>query len=181
MKPIFKLSVTLLFNQFIADIASAMCVISFPFLFGESQGTYILFAAVTLFFYYYISYHGAYKTGFHDISRHSSQQYDKGYVRRGFLSSLIAALPSIVMFALWYIGKTFSLNALKAFVFPLTLWCHYGAWPLLKIFPNHMAFVFLICIATQILFPLVGYISGYKGIVYLQRIKDAFFSTQKNK
>lgn len=181
MKPIWKLSCTLIFNQFLANIACAMCVIPFPFMFGDSLFTYTLFAALMFFFFYYISYHGAYKVGFHDVGRHSSKEYDAGYLFRGILASLLAALPSIIMFFLWLIGRTFGIVALHSFQFPMFLWNMFGYWPVSHIIPNHITLVFVICIVTQILFPFIGYISGYKGIVYSLRIKEAFLNTTKHK
>ncbi len=180
MKPVLKLSGTLLLNQFLANIACAMCVIPFPFMFGESLFTYTLFTALIMFFFYYISYHGAYKVGFHDVSRRSSKEYDKGYLKRGIIAALLAASPSILMFVLWYIGRAFGIVALHSLQVPLFLWNMFGYWPITHIIPNHIASTFLICIAVQILFPLVGYISGYKGIVYSLKIKDAFLNRTKH-
>jgi len=181
MKPVLKLSGTLLLNQFLADIACAMCVIPFPFMFGESLFTYSLFTALIMFFFYYISYHGAYKVGFHDISRRSSKEYDKGYLKRGITAALIAALPSILMFILWFIGREFDIIALHSLQVPLFLWNMFGYWPIIHIIPNHIFCTFLICIIVQIIFPLVGYISGYNGIVYSLKIKDAFLNQRKHK
>ncbi len=175
MKPVFKLSGSLILNQFLADIACGMCVFPFPMLFSDSLFTYLLFSAFIIFFFYYISYHGAYKVGFHDVGRHSSEQYDKGYLKRGVLASLIAASPTILMFVLWKIGAAFNIMILKALQFPLFLWTMYGYWPLSHIFPNHITTCFLLCIAMQLIFPMIGYVSGYKGIVYTQKIKDALF------
>lgn len=170
MKRIFKLSGTLLFNQFIADIAGGMCVISLPFMFGQTMFTYILNLSLLVFFFYYISYNGAYKDGFHDIGKHSSDRYDNGFVRRGLLASFIAASPSIIMFLLWLIGKKFGIPALYALQFPLSLWSWFSFWPLQHIFPNHLASCYLITIAMQLIFPVIGYCCGYKGIVF----KDQF-------
>lgn len=181
MKPIYKLSGTLLLNQFLADIACGMCVIPFPFMFGDSLFTYILFAALMIFFFYYISYHGAYKVGFHDVGRRSSKEYDRGYLKRGLLASLLAASPSIIMFLLWKIGKIFGLIWLQTLQFPLFLWTMYGYWPISHIIPNHITITFLLCILMQIVFPMIGYISGYKGIVYTQKIKAAFATKSQHK
>lgn len=178
MKPVLKLSGSLLLNQFLADIASAMCVIPFPFMFDDTLFAYILYTAFMVFFFYYISYHGAYKVGFHDVGRHSSEEYDKGYLGRGVLAALLAAAPSILMFILWKIGKMLGIVVLQTLQFPLFLWSMYGYWPLSHIWPNHITLVFLLCIAMQIIFPLIGYISGYKGIVYSHHIRDAFFKTE---
>lgn len=180
MKSVFKLSGTLLLNQFLANIACAMCVIPFPFMFHETLFTYILFTMLMIFFFYYISYHGAYKVGFHDISRHSNKEYDRGYLKRGVIASLIAASPSLIMFILWYIGREFGIVVLHSFQVPLFLWNMFGYWPIIHIIPNHIMSTFLICIAVQLFFPLVGYISGYKGIVYSQKIKDAFLNQSKH-
>ena len=166
MKPVLKLSGTLLLNQFLANIACGVCVIPFPFFFGERRFTYVLFLALDLFFFYYISYHGAYKSGFHDVSRHSSVEYDRGFIKRGLLASFFAALPSILMFILWFIGRKLAINALLFFQVPLFYWGLFGSWPLVHLMPNHMASVFALTILAQLVFPLVGYFSGYKGIVY---------------
>ena len=166
MKQILKLSGTLLLNQFLADIACGVCVIPFPFFFGENPFTYVLFLLLEVFFFYYISYHGAYKYGFHDVARHSSAEYDKGYIKRGIVASLCAAAPSILMWILWYIGKTFAIEGLLFFQIPLFYWGLFGSWPLVHLIPNHLASVFGLTILVQFLFPLVGYYSGYKGIVY---------------
>lgn len=179
MKQTLKLSGTLLLNQFLADIACAMCVIPFPFMFGDNLVTYILFAVFIGFFFYYISYHGAYKVGFHDVGRRSSVEYDKGYLKRGLTATFLAAAPSILMFILFIIGKYCGIVSLSAIQFPLLLWSLFGYWPLVHIFPNHIVTVFVLCILMQIIFPMVGYISGYKGIVYFDRLRQAFFPKDK--
>lgn len=181
MKPVWKLSATLLLNQFLADIACGMCAIPFPFMFGESKFTYILLILFIGFFFYYISYHGAYKVGFHDESKHSSNLYDKGYIKRGFLASLIAAAPTILLFVLWYIGKSFGIAILHALQMPLFFWTLYGSWPITNLIPNHMATAFLICMAVQLVFPLIGYYSGYRGIVYSDYILKWIGLDKKNK
>lgn len=180
MKPVLKLSGTLLLNQFLANIASAMCVIPFPMVFGDSVFTYSLYTALMLFFFYYISYHGAYKVGFHDVGRHSSNEYDKGYLGRGILAALFGAAPSIIMFIIWRLGKSFGIIALQALQFPLFLWNMFGYWPISHIIPNHMTATFLICIAVQIIFPLIGYISGYKGMDYSLKIKETILKLTKH-
>lgn len=171
----------MLLNQFLANIACGMCIIPFPFIFGNTLLTYILFIALNTFFFYYISYHGAYKTGFHDVSRRSSKEYDRGYLKRGLLATLIAAAPSIIMLLMWLLGRAFDIVFLKSALYPLTMWNLFGTWPLRQIIPNHILATVLICIAMQILFPLVGYISGYKGIIYTQKLKDAFASFTAHK
>ncbi len=181
MKPVYKLSGTLLLNQFLADIACGMCVIPFPLMFGDTLFTYILYAALMMFFFYYISYHGAYKVGFHDVGRRSSAAYDRAYLRRGLIACLLAASPSIVMFVLWKIGKIFGILWLQTLQFPLFLWTLYGYWPISHIIPNHITATFLICIILQIIFPMIGYISGYKGIVYSQKIMDKINGMSKHK
>lgn len=180
MKSVFKLSGTLLLNQFLADIACGMCVIPFPFMFGDTVFAYVLYTVFMLFFFYYISYHGAYKVGLHDISRHSSKEYDKGYIKRGFLAVFFALLPSLIMFILWFIGRSFNFLPLKALQFPLCLWCLYGFWPLSKLLPNHMFLCFLICLLVQLVFPLIGYYSGYRGIVYSQKVLDFLGKDKKH-
>ncbi|MBQ6946917.1 MAG: hypothetical protein IJN42_02625 [Clostridia bacterium] len=174
MKLVLKLSGTLLLNQFIANIACCMCVIPFPFVFGEAFLTYVLFLALDVFFFYYISYHGAYKSGFHDVSRHSSSEYDRGYLGRGLLASLLGATPSILMLLVWGIGYIGDFVYLKSGLYVFSIWNLFGYWPLSHIIPNHMAINCALCLLMQIAFPFIGYVCGYKGIVFTQRIKDAF-------
>lgn len=175
MKPVFKLSGTLLLNQFIADIACCMCIIPFPFVFGQnSLLTYVLFLILNVFFYYYISYHGAYKAGFHDVSRHSSEAYDQGYLLRGLLGAVLGAVPSLLMLLVWAVGHFGGVLYLKSGLYVFTMWNLFGYWPLQHIIPNHPVLICLVCLAMQILFPFIGYISGCKGIVYSQKLKDAF-------
>lgn len=170
MKPAFKLSLTLLLNQFLADIASGMCVIAFPFMFGDTVFCYVIYTAFMMFFFYYISYHGAYRVGFHDISRHSSEQYDRGYIKRGITASAIALSPSLLMFILLWIGRTCKIVVLQTLQMPLAMWCLYGFWPISKLIPNHMMLSFAICLLVQFVFPLIGYFCGYRGIVFSQKL-----------
>lgn len=181
MKPVFKLSGTLILNQFLANIACGMCIIPFPFVLGNQLLTYILFLSLNFFFYYYISYHGAYKAGFHDVNRHSSEAYDNSYIKRGLLATLIAASPSIILLILWLIGRLINNGALKSSLYLLTMWNLFGSWPLRQIMPNHIFVDIIICIAVQIIFPMIGYISGYKGISYTQKIRDTINTYTKHK
>ncbi len=182
MKSVFKLGGTLILNQFIADIACAMCILPFPMIFGkDSVTTYVLFLILDMFFFYYISYHSAYKVGFHDVSRHSSEQYDRGYLGRGLLAAIAGAAPSLLMLLVYLIGHIGNIVQIKSALYVFRMWNLYAYWPLSQLIPNHVVWICVICLLTQMVFPFIGYVCGCKGIVFSQIVKDKLSSLSKHK
>ncbi len=170
MKSIFKMGLTLFFNQFIANVATSMCIIFIAMFFGNGLFGNSIFLAITLFFFYYISYNGAYKYGFHDEEKLKKDKSKLGYIRRGFLACLIGNIPTIVLYVLYLLGSILQHTVLYSVRYWYTLWTMYLNWPIASILPNHTTAFLPLALVMSVVFPLFGYVCGYHGIVFKDSI-----------
>lgn len=170
MKSLFKMGLTLFFNQFIADVATSMCIIFVAMFFGNGLYGNTIFLAITLFFFYYISYNGAYKYGFHDKDRLKKDKEKFAYIGRGFIACIIGNIPTILLYFIYLVGALAQNSLLYSLRYWYTLWTMYLNWPIAAIFPNHTTAILPLALVMSIIFPLFGYICGYHGIIF----KDIF-------
>lgn len=171
MKQIAKLSLSLFFNQILADTAGIMCVLFVVFVAGNGIGAHLLFLAITFPFFGYIEYRAAFKYGFHDSDRRNKPS-SRAYLYKGALAGLISAVPLILLLA-FYLYCMFSnyVHTLHLASLYTRIWSMYYCWPIYCIFPNHTLAVFFTSVLPLIIFPCLGYIAGYKNFL----ISDIIF------
>lgn len=171
MKDIFKLSLSLLANQFLASVGGYMCIIFVWLIGGSSIWSQFLFLLMTFPFFIYIEYRAAYKYGFHDSNRRNNPE-DRSYIYKGAVAGLISAVPLYILIITHIIANYMGASTVAQFSKLYTrMFSMYYNWPMCNIFPNHNIAVMLTSMLPVIIFPALGYIAGYKNIV----ISDKFF------
>ena len=170
MKKIFKLSLSLLANQFLASIGGFMCVIFVWLLAGDSIYAHLIFLLFTYPFFIYIEYRAAFNYGFHDPKRKNSPN-SKSYIFKGALAGLISAIPLYTLIIIYIVNVHLNNILLSAYAKLYTrIFSMYYNWPMCNIFPNHTIGVFLSSMIGVIIFPMLGYIAGYKNFVISDKI-----------
>lgn len=179
MKNIFKLSLSLLGNQILASVGGFMCIIFVWFIAGSSIWSQVIFLAMTFPFFIYIEYRAAYKFGFHDSNRRNKPN-DKSYLYKGALAGLISAIPLYILILTYIVTNAFGNVGIAQFakLYARVLAMYYN-WPMCNIFPNHDIAVFLTSMIPVVIFPMIGYIAGYKNIMISDYIYK-LFKIQKN-
>ncbi len=170
MKNVFKLSLSLLGNQFLASIGGFMCIIFVYMVAGDSIASQIIFLAITFPFFLYIEYRAAFTRGFHDPDRRNAPK-SRAFVWRGALAGIISAVPLYVLIILYLVfyssGAVASANLIKLFTRMISM---YYNWPLCNIFPNHTPEVFLTSMVWVVIVPMLGYIAGYKNFMMSEKL-----------
>ena len=169
MKHILKMVGSLLMDQLVGIISGFMMIIGVAFFFKNSLTGYLLAASITIFLFSYIAYRSGFKGGFHDPRRISKDSSYHGYLYKGALAGLIAALPLLITYIIYRIVR----NGTWALIFMLANM--YWTWPLLGAFPNHQQLVMGLSFVPMILIPWLGYIAGYKNII----VGDLFLDLYK--
>ncbi len=175
MKNIFKLSLSLLANQFLASVGGFMCIIFVWMLAGDSIWSQIIFLLFTFPFFTYIEYKSAHKYGFHDSDRRNNPD-SKKYLYKGAVSGIISSIPLYSLVAIYIVSNNSGSIVIAQFskLYTRIISMYYN-WPMCNIFPNHITEVFLSSLIPLIIIPMIGYIAGYKGIY----ITDGFFRMLK--
>lgn len=170
MKNTFKLSLSLLANQFLASIGGFMCVIFVFLLARDSIYAHIIFMIFTYPFFIYIEYRSAFNYGFHDPDRRNKPK-SKKYLYKGAISGFISGIPLIALIVLYIFssnaGNLFWSETAKLYTRIIAM---YYNWPMCNMFPNHTLEVFLTSLIGIIIFPMIGYIAGYKNFVISDKI-----------
>lgn len=170
MKKIFKLSLSLLGNQFLASIGGFMCVIFVWLLAGDSIYAHLIFLLFTYPFFIYIEYRSAFNYGFHNSDRRNKPK-SKSYIYKGALAGAISGIPLFALISVYIISlasnNIFLSETAKLYARIISM---YYSWPMCNIFPNHILEVLLSSVIGVILFPTLGYIAGYKNIVISDKI-----------
>lgn len=176
MKNIFKLSLSLLGNQFISVIGAAMCIIFTNLFFGDTILAHIVFLLFTMPFFIYIEYRAAFTYGFHDSNRRNAPE-DKSYLYKGFFAGLISYIPLIILIIIYlcyfYSGMIPWANFYKIIIRIASM---YYNFPMCNLFPNHSPLVLVTSIIAPVIVPMLGYIAGYKNFV----LSELFFKTKKS-
>ena len=159
MKHILKLSLSLLMDQFVGIISGFMLVLCVSALFQNSLSGFFLAFCVCFGFYYFVTYNSAFKSGFHDKHRIVKDQSYKGYLYKGLIAAVIAALPLVCLFILCRITKA-TILVLYYMIFNM-----YWSWPMMNMFPNHLNLVMILAFVPMIVIPWCAYIAGYHNFM----------------
>ena len=170
MKNIFKLSLSLFFNQILGSTAAAMCVLFTTLLFGNELTGHFVFLAITFTFFTYIQYRAAFKYGFHDADRRNNPN-SRLYVIKGAFAGLISAIPLMLLisFYIFCLIKGYVNTSMFAILYTRIASMYY-CWPMCNIFPNHILTVLLTSILPLTVIPCIGYVAGYKNIMIFDYI-----------
>ena len=170
LKNTLKLSLSLIGNQVLCFVASAMCVIFVNLIAGSTLLAHLLFLAINFSFFVYIEYRAAFLAGFHDIDKRNNP-HSKSYFFRGAVAGCISVIPLAIFigFFLYFflINHHPWMNLLKIFIRNISM---YYVHPMLNIFPNHAVFVMISAIIIPIVIPMIGYIAGYKNFEWTYEI-----------
>ena len=171
MKKTLKLSLSLLGNQFLASIGGAMCILFAYFRAGDTITAHVIFLLFAYPFFIYIEYRSAFYHGFHDSNRRNAPD-SKSYLFKGALAGFISAIPMIVLIIVYVVfyDNVFVSQSAKLYARVIAM---YYNWPMCNIFPNHTLEVLLSSLAGLIVFPMIGYIAGYKNFVISDKIYKA--------
>ena len=181
MKSLFKLSLSLLANQFLASVGGFMCIIFVWLIAGDSIWSQLIFLLMTFPFFVYIEYRAAYKYGAHDPDR-LNKKHSNSYIIKGALSGLISAIPLFILIITFIITETAGNIGISQFAKLYTrIISMYYNWPMCNIFPNHTIAVFLSSMLPVVIIPAVGYIAGYKNFILIDYIYKLFNISPKNK
>ena len=122
-------------------------------------------------FFIYIEYRSAFYHGFHDSNRRNAPD-SKSYLFKGALAGFISAIPMIVLIIVYVVfyDNVFVSQSAKLYARVIAM---YYNWPMCNIFPNHTLEVLLSSLAGLIVFPMIGYIAGYKNFVISDKIYKA--------
>lgn len=162
MKNIFKLSLSLLANQFLASIGGFMCIIFVWLIAGETIYAHMLFLLITFSFFIYIELRAAYKYGYSNPDRRNKPQ-SKSYIFKGALSGLISSIPLMILIFIYIFTRPSSILISETAKLYSRIICMYYSWPMCNIFPNHVTAVLLSSLIWLIVLPMIGYIAGYKN------------------
>ncbi len=159
MKHIFKCIGSLLIDQFVGIISGFMLVLCVSALFENSLMGYTLAFCICFGFYAYVTYISAFKSGFRDKHRIEKNNRYFGYLYKGALAGVLAAIP---LFGL-YLSYRITGAGILALYYMITNM--YWTWPMINIFPNHQPLVMALAFLPMIVIPWIGYIAGYKNFM----------------
>ena len=171
MKKILKLSLSLLANQFLASIGGFMCVIFVWLIARDSIYSHLIFLLITYPFFIYIEFRAAFNYGFHNPDRRNKPE-SKSYIYKGALSGLISAIPLIVLICIYIVTRSSNVILSETAKLYSLIICMYYNWPMCNIFPNHVTAVLLSSIIGVVIFPMLGYIAGYKNFILRDKIYE---------
>ena len=170
MKNIFKLSLSLFFNQILGVVSGMMCFMFAFFLAGTGIWAFVLYLAITFSFFVYIQYQAAFKSGFHDSDRRNKKE-SKAYLLKGAAAGAISAIPVLALIIIYFVALFIGNNALnQVSKLILSFVTMYFSWPLSGIFPNHSNEIVAATILPLVLVPSLGYIAGYKNFDLFDKI-----------
>lgn len=171
MKKTLKLSLSLIGNQFLASIGGAMCILFAYFLAGDTIMAHVIFLLFSYPFFIYIEYRSAFYHGFHDSNRRNAPD-SKSYLFKGALAGLISAVPMLILIIVYVACYDNVIISQSAKLYARAIAMYYN-WPMCNIFPNHTLEVLLSSLVGLIVFPMIGYIAGYKNFVISDKIYKA--------
>lgn len=160
MKHFLKLCGSLLIDQFIGCISGFMLILCVASLFNNSLTGYLLAFCICFGFFVYISYHSAFKSGFHDSHRAIKDAAYRGYLYKGAAAGILSAVPVMVLYVIYKIS---GLGILGVYYMIANM---YWTWPMINIFPNHQPTVMPLVALPLVIIPWLGYIAGYKNFMF---------------
>ena len=174
-----KLWLSLLGNQFLASVGGFMCIIFVWFIAGDSIAAQLVFLCITFPFFMYIEYRAAFTCGFHNPDRRNKPD-SRAYIYQGALSGLLSAIPLYLLIIIYIAFKTAGeagrANLVRFFIKVISM---YYNWPMCNIFPNHQTTVILTSMIWVIVFPMIGYIAGYKNFVLSDSVLEGIKKLRK--
>lgn len=164
MKHFFKGIGSLLLDQLVGIISAFMLVLCVSTIFENSLTGYTVAFLICFGFYAYVTYNSAFKSGFHDKKRIFKDPQYWGYLYKGALIGVVAALPLLTLYVAYRISGA-GILALYYMIADM-----YWTWPMINMFPNHQAFVMAIAFVPMVLIPWVAYIAGYKNFMISDQV-----------
>ena len=159
MKHILKCAASLILDQFVGIISGFMLVLCVSTIFENSLTGYTIAFCICFGFYAYVTYNSAFKSGFHDKNRTEKTPHYFGYLYKGALAGIVAAIPLLTL----YIAYRMTNAGIVALYYMIANM--YWTWPMINIFPNHQQFMMAVAFLPMILIPWFGYIAGFKNFM----------------
>lgn len=176
MKRFFKMVGSFWLDQFVGIIGGSMMVLPVVTFFKDNMMLGYTLAFIFSFgFYAYVLYNSAFKSGFRDEKRITKDPSYRGYLYKGALGGVVAALPTAIFFVCCMIFK----EILYLYYEILTM---YWTWPLgnILLWKNPHLVMGLAMVPT-VLLPWIGYIAGYKNFSVFDKVLTAYRKFMKMK
>lgn len=172
MKHIFKLTGSLILDQFVGIISGCMMVLPVVLLnqsvIKNGLYGYLLAFIVCFGFYTYTTYRSAFQSGFRDHHRIIKDKKYRGYWYKGLIGGLIAMIPLLVIYIFYRITGA----GIIAVYFQMA--DMYWTWPMINILPNHKQLVMILAFVPMIIIPWIGYIAGYKNFLIVDALLNLY-------
>lgn len=161
MKHLLKGAGLLILDQVMSVFVGIMFVPCVAMFFKNSLFLGYVVAFICCFaFYVYVSYITAFKKGFHDSHRAIKDLNYRGYLYKGALAGLIAAIPLIAVY-IFYLVTGAGIVRRYFMIFNM-----FFTWPMFNIFPNHVPAIMILAFVPLIIVPWLGYIAGYRNFLF---------------
>ncbi len=179
MSKVFKLSLSLFFNQILATVGGFMCIIFVNLVAGDTIAAQLLFLAITMPFFIYINYRASFTVAFHDSDRRNKPE-SNNYLYKGALAGLISIIPLIILVCVYlYFYFTNQIPWANLIKIITRIYSLYYNFPMCNIFPNHCPEVLVSSLFIPIISAWLGYIAGYRNFSIYDKIL-IYLKSRKN-